>query len=93
MNRYKCMKILIPALFIMMGAVFLLAGTVFYQPLAAWLLNLQQQSGSLQPPGWNLEMVLKFVRVIFIFTGIFLCGFGAALFWLEKVKGYSLFGA
>jgi len=87
------MKILIPVVFIIMGAVFLLSSTVFFQPLANCLLNLQQQSGSLPPPGWNLEMVLKFVRVIFIFTGIFLSGFGLALVWLAKVKGYSLFGS
>jgi len=87
------MKILIPVVFIIMGAVFLLLSTVFFQPLSNCLLNLQQQAGPLEPPGWNLELVLKFVRAIFIIVGIFLCGFGAALVWLEKVKGYRLFGS
>ncbi|MBN1370145.1 MAG: hypothetical protein JW954_07925 [Dehalococcoidaceae bacterium] len=87
------MKIFIPVLFIIMGVVFLLVSAVFYQPFSNCLLGLQQQSGSLNPPGWNLALVLQFVRVIFIIVEIFLCGFGAALVWLEKVKGYSLFGS
>lgn len=87
------MKILIPAVFITTGAVFLLVSTVFFQPLSNCLLVFQQQSGSFEPPGWNLEFVLKFVRVIFIVVGICLSGFGVVVMWLEKVKGYELFGS
>ncbi len=78
------MKFLFPAIFIVMGVTFLLVSTVFYPPITQWLHNLQEQNSSSVPAFWNLSLVLKFVKIIFLVVGIFLTLFGIGMFWFKK---------
>ncbi len=67
-----------------MGAVFLLVGTIFYPAISRWLLDLQGQTTCTAPSFWDLPLVLKVVRVIFIIVGAFLVAFGIGLIWLRR---------
>ncbi len=67
-----------------MGVVFLLVSTVFYPPITQLLGNIQENAGESIPSFWNLSLVLKFVRVIFLIVGVFLTLFGIGMFWVKK---------
>ena len=87
----KGMKVFIPVMFVIMGIILLLTSTLFFNPLANLLLDIQQEAGLFNPSSWDLPMVLRFVRVVFIVAGVFLASFGAGLVWFEKAKGCSPF--
>ena len=78
------MNIIFPLIYIIIGSIFLLISTVFYPSITTLLMNLQEQMHWSAPPFWNLSFVLIFVRIIFIIVGIFITGFGIALFWIKK---------
>lgn len=77
------MKILIPLIFIAMGCLFLLISTIFYPSITQSLLDLESRSSMSVPPWWDLTLVLKIVRVIFIIVGSFITVFGIGLFWMR----------
>jgi hypothetical protein len=70
------MKFLFPSMFIFMGAVFLLVGTVFYPSITELMVDLQTQAGFTAPEFWNLSLILGIVRVIFLIVGSFLTVLG-----------------
>jgi hypothetical protein len=76
------LKILVAALFISMGCLFLLVSTIFYPDTARILLSWEARIGT--PDFWNLTVVLNIVRIIFIIVGFFLTIFGIASLWLKK---------
>jgi hypothetical protein len=80
----SAINIILPALFIFNGCVFLLIGTVFYPAIFRELIRIQEQSTILTPDFWDLATVLEIVRIIFIIIGVFLTGFGIAMAILRK---------
>jgi hypothetical protein len=77
------MKIIYPLLFIFMGCLFLLISTVFYPSITQLINTLQNNTSSTVSPFWDLALVVKFVRIIFLIVGIFLTGFGISIFWIK----------
>ena len=78
------MKALYWPFFCTMGIFFLLTATIFYPAVSSWLLDVQGQSPWTAPAFWDLPLVLKIVRVIFIIVGAFLVAFGIGLLWLKR---------
>jgi hypothetical protein len=76
-GKIKIVHILLPAVFILTGLLFLLLSTIFYAGMSQYLSGVQ--SGLNTPDFWNLSFVLAFVRVIFIIVGSFLLLFGITL--------------
>ena len=76
------MKYLHPLIFVAAGLLFLLISTVLYPPITAFLLSRQPAESPL--PLWNLEWVLKAVRVIFFMVGVFFTCFGLYLVWFRQ---------
>jgi hypothetical protein len=70
------MKYFFPSMFIFMGAVFLLVGTVFYPSITELMVGLQTQAGFTALEFWNLSLILGIVRVIFLIVGSFLMVLG-----------------
>jgi hypothetical protein len=77
------MKIAVSLLFLLTGGLFLLVSTVFFPAVVQILSQLETRIAA-TPDFWDLSFVLRFVRVVFFLVGIFLIGFGIALFWLRK---------
>lgn len=67
-----------------MGMLFLLISTFFYKPVSEYLISLQSQHNLNTPQFWDLSLVLKIVRIIFIIVGTFLTLFGIAFFWIKN---------
>ncbi len=78
------MKHMVPVLFLFMGGLFLLVSTVLYPAITTWLTGVQGDIVSSAPPFWDLPLVLRAVRVIFLVVGVFLILFGIAAFWLKE---------
>ena len=76
------MKAIFSPLYWLMGAVFLLITTVFWNAISGSLLAIQEQTTV--PSFWNLAAVLSFVRLVFIIVGIFLLAFGIGVFLFRK---------
>ena len=73
------MKIIFPLLFVLMGCLFLSIGTVFYPAITRWLIGAQGSGPWSTPHFWDLSLVLRTVRVIFLVVGAFLTLFGAIM--------------
>jgi len=67
-----------------MGVLFILVSTVFYPLISDYLINLQSELSWNTPDFWDITVVLKIVRVIFLIVGIFLTCFGIGLFWWKR---------
>jgi hypothetical protein len=78
-----------PIVFIINGCLFLLISTIFYHPITDALIALQEQSTIATPGFWDLRIVLKFVKVIFICVGAFLTCFGIGMFLMKKRRKHS----
>jgi hypothetical protein len=76
------MKYLYPLVFVAAGILFLLISTVFYAPITTFLLSRQPAESPL--PWWDLEWVLKAVRVIFFMVGVFFTCFALAFHWIKQ---------
>jgi len=83
------MKLFFPLIFIFMGVVFLLVGSAFYPSITELLGRFQAQAGWNIPDFWNLSLVLRIVRVIFLIVGAFLIALGIAFFWIKKSLGFA----
>lgn len=70
--------------FVVMGVLFILVSTVFYPLISDYLINLQSELSWNTPDFWDITVVLKIVRVIFLIVGIFLTCFGIGLFWWKR---------
>ncbi len=77
------MQIAVSLLFVLTGGLFLLISTVFYPAVVQMLSHLETRIAA-TPDFWDLSFVLRIVRVIFFLVGIFITGFGVALFWLRR---------
>jgi hypothetical protein len=77
------MQIAVSLLFVLTGGLFVLISTVFFPAVGQILSHLETRIAA-TPAFWDLSFVLRFVRVIFILVGVFLTGFGIAIFWLRK---------
>jgi hypothetical protein len=77
------MQIAVSLLFVLTGGLFLLISTVFY-PAIVQILNHLETRIAATPAFWDLSFVLRIVRVIFLLVGVFLTGFGIAMFWLRR---------
>ncbi len=72
-----------------MGAVFLLVSTIFYPSITDLLGRIQAQTGRDLPEFWNLSVIFRIVRVLFLFIGTFLVVLGIAFFWIKKWFGFA----
>ncbi len=72
-----------------MGAAFLLVSTVFYPSITELLSRMQVQAGRNIPEFWNLSLVLRIVRVIFLIVGAFLVVLGFTFIWIKKWIGFT----
>ena len=77
------MQIAVSLLFVLTGGLFLLISTVLFPAVGHVLSHLETRTAAV-PAFWDLSFVLRIIRVIFILVGIFLIGFGIAIFWLRK---------
>jgi|WetSurMetagenome_2_1015567.scaffolds.fasta_scaffold131256_2 hypothetical protein len=73
-----------PIVFIINGCLFLLISTIFFHPITDALIGIQKQSTIATPGFWDLSIVLKFVKVIFVCVGVFLTCFGIGMFLMKK---------
>ncbi len=78
------MKILFPLVFIFMGGIFILVSTIFYPSITEGVISLQAQNDWIIPEFWNLPLVLRIVRVIFLLVGAILIASGIVFFWIKK---------
>jgi hypothetical protein len=68
------------------GCLFLLVSLVFYSDITRLLTSVDKQAGWDIPSFWDLALVLRIVRVIFIVVGGLLISFGigATVLWLKR---------
>lgn len=68
------------------GCLFLLVSLVFYSDITRLLTSADEQAGWDTPSFWDLALVLRIVRVIFIVVGGLLISFGigATVLWLKR---------
>jgi hypothetical protein len=68
------------------GCLFLLVSLVFYSDITRLLTSVDEQAGWDTPSFWDLALVLRIVRVIFIVVGGLLVSFGigATVLWLKR---------
>ena len=77
------MKLIYALVFFCNGCIFLLVSLVFYPDITRLLTNADEQTGWDTPSFWDLALVLRIVRVIFIVVGGLLISFGvgATVLW------------
>jgi hypothetical protein len=80
------MKAVYALVFFLNGCVFLLISLVFYSDITGLLASADEQLGWDSPSFWDLALVLRIVRVIFIVVGGLLISFGvgATVLWLRR---------
>ena len=80
------MKLIYALVFFCQGCIFLLISLVFYSDITGLLTSVDERAGWDTPSFWDLALVLKIVRVIFIVVGSLLISFGvgATVLWLTR---------
>lgn len=80
------MKPVYGLVFFFNGCLFLLISLVFYSDITRLLTSVDEQAGWDTPSFWDLALVLRMVRVIFVVVGGLLISFGigAAVLWLRR---------
>ncbi|MBM4444914.1 MAG: spore germination protein [Chloroflexi bacterium] len=79
-------KLIYALAFLCNGCIFLLVSLVFYSEISGLLTSADERVGWDTPSFWDLALVLRIVRVIFIVVGGLLTAFGvgAAVLWLKR---------
>lgn len=80
------MKPVYALVFFVNGCIFLLVSLVFYYDITRLLTSVDEQAGWDTPSFWDLALVLRIVRVIFVVVGGLLISFGigATVLWLRR---------
>jgi hypothetical protein len=80
------MKPVYALVFFFNGGLFLLISLVFYSDITGLLTSVDERAGWDTPSFWDLALVLRIVRVIFVVVGGLLVSFGigATVLWLRR---------